>query len=95
MVLGGTVGELKHRMSAGEFGRWVEYFNKYGRVNPIRMFDFGPALLAWRIDSALGGKSEIKHYMPYGMQDEAIQPDELGSISDIIKEFGGVKPRGI
>lgn len=94
MCLGGTVGELKHRMSAMEFSRWVDYFNKYGRVNPVRTSDFGPAMLAWRIDRALGGDSDIKDYMLYGKGEEEVTPDQLATVEDILKEFGGVK-RGI
>lgn len=82
--LGGTVAELKHRMSAAEFDRWCKYFVKHGRLGPVRMFDFGPALMCWKIDQALGGKSEIKDYLPF--QDK--EPEKEATVQDLLKEFG-------
>jgi hypothetical protein len=86
MHLGGTVGELKHRMSAKEFGDWIDYFNRIGRCGPVRMFDAPAALLAWKVDNVMGGKTEIKDYLPFHKE-----PDQVASVEDIFKEFGGVK----
>jgi hypothetical protein len=76
-------------MSAAEFGRWCEYFNKYGRVTPVRMFDSGPALLAWKVDHVMGGKTEIRDYLPFQTEHERV-----ATVEDVFAEFGGVKRRG-
>ena len=77
-------------MSAAEFGRWCDYFNKYGRVTPSRMFDSGPALLAWKVDHVMGGKTQIKDYLPFFKEEQ----ERVASVDDIFKAFGGVKRRG-
>lgn len=87
MSLGGTVGKLKHRMSYPEFYRWCDYFTKHGRCTPTRMYDRGFALLAWRIDMALHvDQPDMTNYLPYYKQ-----PDKEATLSDIVKELGGVK----
>lgn len=85
-MLGGTVGELKHRMSAAEFSRHISYFNKHGRFTPRRMFDEGPALITWRVDAALGGKSKQQDWLPKF-------EDEDATAEDVMKAFGGVIKR--
>lgn len=75
-------------MSAAEFGRWCEYFNKYGRFTPVRMYDYAPALLAAKIDHALGGKSQVRDYIHYGKPKE----EEMGEDNPyaILRELWGV-----
>lgn len=85
-MLGGTVGELKHRMSAAEFSRRIVYFNKHGRFTPARMFDAGPALVTWRLDAAYGGKSKQSDWLPKFEDQEA-------TAEDVMKAFGGVMKR--
>ena len=41
-----TVGELKRRMTYGEFRRWQKYIEIYGPVNPIMRNDAAVARLA-------------------------------------------------
>lgn len=89
MHLGGTVGELKHRMSYAEFIRWCKFFEKSGRCGPVRMFDRGFALLAWKIDHALGGNSEMTNYLPFYKE-----PDLDVPVEQAIKMFGGELKRG-
>lgn len=86
---GGTVAELKHGMSAKEFGDWCDYFNRVGRCGPVRMFDAGAALIAWKIDNVMSGKTEIKDYLPFHKE-----PDQEIPVQDAIKLFGGIKARG-
>jgi hypothetical protein len=77
-------------MSAAEFGqRWLPFFEKHGRCSLARMFDFGPALIAWKIDHAIGGATDITDYMPHYKAQE-----QEASVADIFKAFGGVKQRG-
>lgn len=73
-------------MSSAEFGRWCDYFNRVGRCGPVRMFDASAALIAWKIDHVMGGKTEIKDYLPFYQEQE-----KLASVEDVFKAFGGVK----
>lgn len=76
-------------MSAAEFGlRWIPYFNKHGRCGPVRMFDAGSALIAWKIDNVMGGTTEIKDYLPTYQEQDLEVPVEAA-----IKLFGGVMAR--
>lgn len=85
-VGGATVRELKRRMTHREFMDWLEYFSRVGRVGPIRLYDRGPALLAWKIDQVVGGKSQMTDYLP-----ATAEPEVEASVEDVIKAFGGVK----
>lgn len=73
-------------MSAAEFSRWCDYFNKFGRLTPVRMFDYGAALLATRVDSAMGKRSAVRDYLLF----VGGEPEEA-SASDVMKELWGVK----
>lgn len=68
---------------------WLDYFVRVGRVDPVRLYDRGPALLAWKIDAVMGGKSEMKDYLPYYKEPEIEVP-----VSEAIKMFGGEIKRG-
>lgn len=84
---GATVNELKRRMTHKEWMEWLDYFSRVGRLDPIRLYDRPPALLAWKMDTALGGTSTtLKTYLPFSSEVE-----EVASVDAIIKEFGGVK----
>ena len=72
-------------MSFAEFGRHIDYFNKYGRITPVRKYDFGSALLAWKIDQHTGSKTEITDYLRFGKI-----PEQEASVDDVLKAFGGV-----
>ena len=48
---------------------WMAYRLKYGPLNPIRMYDQGPALIASQVNNAHGGKARPIDFIPYGKQD--------------------------
>lgn len=75
-------------MGYREFDLWCRYRNKYGPLNPVRMYDQGHALTASQINNAHGGKAKPIDFMPYG-KEAAEEP----SIQEFIKStFGnGVK----
>lgn len=73
-------------MTHREFMGWLEYFSRIGRVGPLRLYDRGPALIAWQIDRALGRSSQLTDYLPV-----IETADVEASLEDVIKEFGGVK----
>lgn len=79
-------------MSAAEFGRWVSYFNKHGRCGPVRMFDKGSALIAWKIDHICGGKTQISDYLQLSREPD--RAEVVASVNDVFESFGGVKQRG-
>lgn len=89
MLLGGTVGELKSKVSWVEFGSWVKYFNKHGRCGPVRRFDRGAALICWKIDHAMGGKTEIHDYIPKFEEQVSME----APVKSAIAMFGGVIAR--
>lgn len=65
LALGMTVGELKRRMTYGEFRRWQKYIEIYGPVNPIMRNDAAVARLAV---AYTGGKMEA--FMPWPKEPE-------------------------
>jgi hypothetical protein len=86
--LGGTVAELKHRMSWAEFGRWIKYRNRYGAMDDRRTVDRPAAVIASTLAQVFGGKATAEDFMPYKPQDEdqvISRPEELLSV------FGGLK----
>ncbi len=88
MRLGGTVSELKHRMSSAEFGRWIDYRSKHGPMDDKRLFDRPAAVIASTVAQVNGGKATEQDFMPYKQkEDEQVisRPEELASI------FGGLK----
>ena len=73
-------------MSVAEFGRWIDYFNRYGRCGPARMYDAGAALICWRIDQIMGIKTETKDYLPKFQESE-----QVATVDDVIREFTGMR----
>lgn len=49
---------------------WESYRYKYGPMTPVRMYDFGAAMVAAQINNAHGGKAKPKDFMPYFRQEE-------------------------
>ncbi len=85
MVLGGTIAELQARMPLREVHVWLAYRNKYGPMSDVRRFDRPAALIASLISRAHGGKAELRDFMPFGIDQDAVSMDE------IIAAFGEVK----
>lgn len=79
-------------MSAAEFGRWINYFNKNGRCGLVRMFDQGAALVAWKIDHIYGGTTQISDYLKFPREQD--RAEVVASVKEIFDSFGGVKRRG-
>lgn len=67
-MLGGTVGELKHRMSGMEFRGWLAYRAKWGPMDLVRRYDRPAALGAHVATVAAGGKGKMQDMMPYPIQ---------------------------
>jgi hypothetical protein len=86
--LGGTVSDLKHRMSNAEFGRWINYRNRHGAMDDKRTSDRPAAVIASTIAQVFGGKATSEDFMPYKRKDDELpsRPEELMSV------FGGLKP---
>lgn len=76
-------------MSAAEFSRWLDYFQRYGRCGPVRMYDQGFALLAWKIDHAISSNatSTIADYLPHRPEQGTLEPTP----EDVFRELTGRK----
>ena len=64
-MLGKTIEELQNSIGEREVGIWSAYMNKFGAVNPVRMYDQGAAIVATQINRAHGGKANPIDFMPY------------------------------
>lgn len=64
-LLGGTVGELKRRMSNVEFRGWLAYRAKWGPLDVVRRYDRPAALGAHVATVAAGGKGKMQDMMPW------------------------------
>lgn len=60
-----TVGDLKRRMTYGEFRRWQKYIEIYGPVNPIMRNDAAVARLGVSMSGA-----KMESFMPWPKQPE-------------------------
>lgn len=63
MHVGGTVEEVKQRMSYGEAVKWFEYRHKYGGLPQQRTARL-LGNLACMFNNANGGKAEIHDFLP-------------------------------
>jgi len=64
---------------------WLEYFNRNGRLDPIRMYDRGSAQLCSIVANALGGSGTMEDFLPYRPK------PKLDNLDDFVKAFGMVK----
>lgn len=91
MLLGGTIRELQERMTMAEYSTWLSYRKKHGPMNDVRRYDRPAALISYVASRLMGGKNQMKDFMPFGKDD-----DKEATLEDIIQAFGGVnigKPR--
>lgn len=56
--------------------------NKYGSINPVRMFDAGPATISSMISRSNGGDAKPEDFIIYGKKrdengDEIVDADEF------------------
>lgn len=85
-VGGRTIEEAKERMSHVEAMQWSAYLQRRGSLHIGRRLEWGFALLAQRIDNALGGHATQADFMPHEQADQAPQ-----SIGDVMKILSGRK----
>lgn len=76
-------------MSAVEFNGWLDYFGRYGRMHPVRMFDEGPALLASMVVNAVGGKVKPQDFL---RTHAAVEPDLATDAAAVMRELMGGRP---
>lgn len=67
-LLGGTVGDLKRRMSNVEFRGWIAYRDKWGPLSVVRRYDRPAALVAHLVSASNGGKGKMRDMMPYPVE---------------------------
>lgn len=83
MTIGRTVNELKASMTHAELVAWWQYRRKWGPLDVTRRYDRPAAVMAATAVQLMGGKVEVKDFMPYPMDDE--HDDEFKSV---MKELG-------
>jgi hypothetical protein len=72
-------------MGYNEYLLWCKYRNKYGPLNPVRLYDRSGAIIASQVNNAHGGKAKVEDFIVYGRD-----PEEEIDISEYIKAaFGG------
>jgi hypothetical protein len=63
-------------MSPAELDVWIQYRNKYGPMNPVRMYDRGAAIIATLVSRSAGGKANVDDFLPFGEKHtDYIEPD--------------------
>jgi hypothetical protein len=72
-------------MSHKEWMDWLDYFERNGRLDPIRMYDRGSAQLCSIVTKALGGSGSVEDFLPYKPK------PKLDNLDDFVKAFGMVK----
>jgi len=77
LVIGDTIENLQGRMGYREYLVWNAYRNKYGPLNPVRMYDQAGAIVASQINNAYGGKAKPIDFMPYAPKQEEKTDDEI------------------
>lgn len=65
---------------------WSAYREKYGPLNPVRMYDQGHAIVAWQINNSHQGKAKPIDFMPWSNKRQE-QPDGL-SAEEFIAALG-------
>lgn len=72
MVFGRLPSEVRERITAWDFQKYLDYREKYGPISPVRMYDRGPAIVSATVLRA-NGSTTIKatDFLPYGQP-----PDE-------------------
>lgn len=94
--LGGTIAEIKSRMTPREMAIWKRYRQKYGPMNDVRRYDRVAALIATAVNRSAGGKAKMQDFFLYGIESEidAAGDDSEISLEKMMKHFGGVRKRG-
>lgn len=72
-------------MSHKEWMDWIDYFDRNGRLDPIRMYDRGSAQLCGIVVKALGGTGNMEDFLPYKPK------PKLDNLDDFVNAFGMVK----
>lgn len=67
-------------MTVSEVALWAAYFKKFGPLNAVRMYDRPAALLAYVASRAVGGKSTMQDFMPFGREEKEATFDDLVDI---------------
>jgi hypothetical protein len=83
-VGGCTVAEAKERLTYEEALAWSAYMRKRGSLNVGMRLEHGFALLAAMINNALGGRAELRDFMPHA------EPKQ-GTIEDVMTLLAGKK----
>ena len=80
-VGGRTVAEAKERLSFDEARAWSAYMERRGSLHVGMRLEYGFALLATIVNRALGGKANLRDFMPHA--------DQPNTIEEVMKMLSG------
>lgn len=80
-VGGASVAEAKERLTYAEALQWQAYIEKRGTLNLGLRLEVGFALIAWCINQAMGGKAEMRDFMPHLDEPEATLTDVMSILT--------------
>ena len=87
MALGQTIADLQGRLTQPEYLLWWAYREKYGPLNPVRMYDQGAAYIAAQVNRGNGGKATPLDFMPFAPRPK--ESDVIETAEQFIAAVGG------
>ena len=81
---GRTVAEAKLRMSHDEWLSWLAYLRKYGSLNDGLRTDLATARLCALVSRALGGKAEMKDFIPVYEEEPEAESQSMEQIAALL-----------
>ena len=72
MAFGRLPSEVRERITAWDFQKYLDYRDKYGPLSPVRMYDRGPAIVSTTLKRVNGdANSKPADFLLYGQEPAA------------------------
>jgi len=69
MAFGRLPSEVRERITAWDFQKYLDYRDKYGPLSPVRMYDRGPAVVSSTLMRVNGNaNSKATDFLPHGQE---------------------------
>lgn len=78
------MAEAKLRMSHDEWLSWLAYLRKYGSLNDGLRTDLATARLCAFVSHALGGKAEMKDFIPVYEEEPEAEAQSMEQIAALL-----------
>lgn len=82
MAIGGTVSEIKRRMTYREFLMWDAYRQKRGTFNEGMRMEYLMARISFQLHKANGGTAEFEEFLRHH------EPDAVTDVNELAKLMG-------